>query len=444
MIIGLLVGVWLGAPTGLAQTALRATTPLSEIDPADFLILEPAAEHLHELASEVATVLELRNGTVLIEVRDGASLNEDVSGLKPGHIRIAMDEESLSLTMGMARGEPLQLPLPLGRGGTMPDPRAVALAIETLRDPWLNDPEEQQALRESAMDSGEWLDDHADPAASYPLAEDPLALDGLDPADEPVFDAPVKGEDVGDRATSSAGLPADVGAIAAKPAQPAVIAEKAAANEAQRRSSATDPAAVRALERAGRPTARLSDESLRLDQPPGRTIGVLEPVRPFVYARAYTGASIYSRLPQVGVATGAGLCAVGHCLVLSTELPVTTSDVQDLRYRYVTFLSSFYSRPWTWGDFTPGASLGFLTRLGYFSQDMGVSAGEAELETDLGARASLELSWAAFEYVDFMLEGGVDVALDRVSKRGDGTDIQRSDLLSPWLQFALRVRPSLD
>lgn len=426
--IGLLaLQLWLQAALGAAQpaTALRATAPLSEMDPADYLVLEPALPQLHELAASVATVLELRNGTVLIGVVPVTAADR----MAPGHIRITMDEDCVLLAMAVAQGEVRELPLPLDRDGTAPDPRAVALAIETLRDPWLVADEDELEL---------------DPS------QDTL-LPGVDAAREPAVqplppDVEAELEEamaVGNRA-AEAGLPSEAtepfgdsaGLPDADGTEPVPRDERYRATQGAVQLHARDR-----HDTAGDPY--FADERLDPHQPATRSVGVLRPVRPFFYARAYSGASSFSRGPQLGVATGAGLCAVGHCLVLSTEVPVTNSQVMDLRYRYVTFLASFYSRPWRWGRFTPGASLGFLSRLGYLSQDMGLANGDG-LETDLGARASVELAFSLYDYVDLMVESGVDVPLDQVRVGIGGTTDPRVQRLSPWLQLAIRVRPEME
>jgi hypothetical protein len=110
-----------------------------------------------------------------------------------------------------------------------------------------------------------------------------------------------------------------------------------------------------------------------------------------------------------------------------------------VRYRYPTFLSGFYSRPFSFGRFTPGASIAFLTRLGHFDADMGMS--DRTLSTDLGARGSLELGFEVVRGLDLMTEGGMDVTLDRQQMATNGQLRNRGDRFSPWLQGALRYRP---
>ena len=132
-----------------------------------------------------------------------------------------------------------------------------------------------------------------------------------------------------------------------------------------------------------------------------------------------------------------------NCLFLAGELPANTGAAGrralDVRYRYPTFISGFYARPFSFGAFTPGASIGFLTRLGHFRADMGYS--DTGLDTDLGARGSVELAWEMVPGLDLMSEAGVDVTLDRAARRRRRTRCGTAgDRWSPWAQLALRYR----
>lgn len=164
-------------------------------------------------------------------------------------------------------------------------------------------------------------------------------------------------------------------------------------------------------------------------------------VEPLVYARVYGGASTASSAPMAGLGTGVGLCVLRQCLFLAGEIPATTGNVEqlDVRYRYVTFLSGFYSRPFSFGKLTPGASLGFLTRLGHFRADMGYR--DTGLDSDLGARGSLELAFEVMPRLDVMSEVGVDLTLDRHRIRDGLGGVFRGERWSPWVQGAVRFRP---
>jgi hypothetical protein len=162
-----------------------------------------------------------------------------------------------------------------------------------------------------------------------------------------------------------------------------------------------------------------------------------------VFLQWYSGASSQSNLPRMGVGGGGGLCVLGHCLVLAVEYPIPlglSDGGQDIRYRYTTFTSSFYSRPWTFGRFTPGASVGFLTRLGYFERDMGLSQ-QGGLDTDLGVRGTLQGAYELVPAIDLLAELGLDYALDRYRLGHGDVVAYRGERATPWLQAGIRVRP---
>jgi hypothetical protein len=173
----------------------------------------------------------------------------------------------------------------------------------------------------------------------------------------------------------------------------------------------------------------------------GSTGDLLTAVEPLLYVRAFAGGSTASAGLMGGLGAGLGLCVRGHCLVLGGELPSHIGAVgrTDARYRYPTLTSAFYSRPMSFGAFTPGATLGFFTRVGDFDQDMGL--GDGGIQTDLGARAALELSLELLSGVDLMAEAGVDLTLDRLQLASENTLTNRADRFSPWAQTALRYRP---
>jgi hypothetical protein len=157
------------------------------------------------------------------------------------------------------------------------------------------------------------------------------------------------------------------------------------------------------------------------------------------FGRLYGGASTASSAPATGIGTGVGLCVERHCLVVGAEMPLSFGDQRlDVRYRYPTFTSGFYTRPFTFGAFTAGATFGFLTRLGHFRADMGLS--DEGLDTDLGARGSLELALEAYTNFDLITEWGVDFTIDRHRLAAGDRVVDRGDQWSPWGQFALRAR----
>jgi hypothetical protein len=162
------------------------------------------------------------------------------------------------------------------------------------------------------------------------------------------------------------------------------------------------------------------------------------------YFSVYGGASSQSDALRTGIGAGGGVCVQGHCLALAIEYPIPLglgAGGDDVRYRYPTFSCSFYSRPWHFGRFTPGAGVALLTRVGYFDHDMGLRDTRGGLDTDLGVRGTLEGAYAILESVDIVAEAGLDYALDRW-EAGHGTSFaQRGPRASPWLQAGIRIRP---
>ena len=342
---------------------LAGSVPRGEL-PSPLLTLRPSPELL-PLAVEAADVLELRTGQ-RVEIGDPPppGLMEAVPA---GHVALALDANGvIVIVLGAAGGLSHDTVVRLGgQSGEHVDARAVALAVEALRDLALEQPPDRVAViapsRPSELD-----------AASAPL-------------------------------------------------DPETAAAPVAPQPEARGSQAPD--AVRDEEGSGHLGADL-----------------LGDVEPLAYVRAYSGASLSSPGPRMGVGTGLGLCVMRHCLVVFGEVPMNLgpADPIDTRYHYTTFGSGFYSRPFQWGSFTPGASIGFVTRVGYFEEDMGLPS--HDLQTDLGARASLELGYELVRGLDLVGEGGADLMLDQLKVRSGGQSFTRGERLSPWLQAAVRYR----
>lgn len=365
-----MLGVASAAPA-FAQRSPRAlvgSVPRGEL-PAPSLTLRPSPELL-PLAVEAAEVLELRTGQ-RVEIGDPPppGLMEAVPS---GHVALALDANgTIVIVLGAAGGLSHDTVVRLGgQSGEHVDARAVALAVEALRD--------------LAMEA---------PDASVP--------------------APLPRDDEG------SAVPTDVVATP-QPSEPVHGPVVATQPEA---SAQPVPGVLR-------------------DEPGGdhRESGFLGEVEPFAYVRAYSGASAASPGPRMGVGTGLGLCVMRQCLVVFGEVPMNIgpADPVDTRYQYTTFGSGFYSRPFQWGSFTPGASLGFVTRVGYFEQDMGLP-GRA-LQTDLGARATVELGYELVTGLDVLAEVGADLILDRLRVHSGEETVARGERLTPWMQGSLRYR----
>jgi hypothetical protein len=347
--------------------------------PEPLLTLRPQPE-LRRLAEEAAAVLELRTGQrVEVGSPPPPGLLEAVPS---GHVAMARQDQSVVLVLGAPGGRSFDATVRLtGTISSGSDARAIALAAEALSD----------AAHDTARTPDDDTDDHADAESdstgANPYRDDSITIDAS------------KIDDSGEE-------------LKVRPQQ-------------------------HDAERAHAPAVHDDGEAL---PPPPRT-GLLNDVQPLIYARLYGGASTASSGPMLGVGGGLGLCVRRQCLFLAGEVPLdngASGEHLDVRYRYTTFFSGFYTRPFQWGPLTPGASVGFLTRLGHFQADMGYR--DTGLDTDLGARGSLELAWEVVRGLDVMSEAGIDLTLDR---RRVGTAEQvrnRGDLWSPWGQLALRYR----
>jgi hypothetical protein len=352
--------------------ALAGSVPRAQL-PAPLLTLRPSPELL-PLAVEAAEVLELRTGQ-RVEIGDPPppGLMEAVPS---GHVALALDANgTIVIVLGAAGGLSHDTVVRLGgQSGEHVDARAVALAVEALRDLAMESPDTRAPLPVT----------HSDDA-------NPAPVDGA--------------------------APRSIDRIAPQPHVPPV---------------------------APQPEAREQPVPGVLRDEPGsghrQGSGFLGEVEPFAYVRAYSGASAASPGPRMGVGTGLGLCVMRQCLVVFGEVPMNIgpADPVDTRYQYTTFGSGFYSRPFQWGSFTPGASLGFVTRVGYFEQDMGLP-GRA-LQTDLGARATLELGYELVTGLDVLAETGADLILDRLRVHSGEETVARGERLTPWMQGSLRYR----
>lgn len=170
----------------------------------------------------------------------------------------------------------------------------------------------------------------------------------------------------------------------------------------------------------------------------------VEGIQPLIHARSYLGGSPASTGAVLGVATDVGLCAIGYCLVIQGEFPLNgeNTSAHDVRYRYMTFGAGLHAQPLRFGRLQPAANLLLITRLGHFGRDMGMDTGSGQgLDTDLGARASLELGVELFKRFDALVETGVDLTIDGWQVSAAGSTLERGERAVPWLQAGVRYRP---
>jgi hypothetical protein len=367
-----------------AQAALAAPgVDPHHLPPESHLTLRPEPG-LEALATKIARVLLLRSSTV-VEV--GSAPPPGVPEAVPvGHVALLREADVIRLVMGATLGESLSARVQLTADDQF-DPRALALAVEALRDRAVDNRERQERRARTVQLQ-----------AAVIAGPVPIARTDSTPAAEPLI-------------TEQPAAPV-----------PALVQERGrqppAANSPARRDDS-----------AGAPRP---EEPNRLR------------VEPALYFRVYGGASPESKALRTGLAMGGGLCVRGQCLLLAIEYPLPIAlegGGGDVRYRYPTFSCSFYSRPWTFGRFMPALSLGLLSRIGRFERDMGLTDYRQGLETDLGMRATLETGFKIFDAVDLVAEGGIDYALDRW-QLGHGTAVTyRGPRATPWVQGGIRIRP---
>jgi hypothetical protein len=417
-----------------AQAALAASTSVTQGRlPANARLTLRPSPGFEQLAAKVARVLTLR-GNTSVEVGDEPppGLLEAVAA---GQIAIASGPtpSSAHLVLGSAMGESLETTILLSPDGEE-DVRALALAIEALRDRAMEMREMRERSDSTETDNRDDVaaagtSNRADAAsAQWPNGQAPantLVAYAPMPASEPANTGYTLPPSASDEAYSGDGDPQY--APANQPAPPAPPPPAPAAGTGQ-------PAAGHPYQLVGDP--RDAEEMLPRPDPSERTLKV----KPRLYLSVYGGASAESRALRTGVATGGGLCVRGQCLLLGLEYPLPMGLEQgadDVRYRYPTFSCTFLSQPFTFGPFTPGVSVGILSRVGHFERDMGRTDYLPGLDTDLAVRGTLEASFQVVESIDVMAQAGVDYALDRWQY----TDTGRGSRVAPWLQAGIRVRP---
>jgi hypothetical protein len=355
--LGLLLGV---APVARAQSALAAARPDAARLRVARLTLRPEPA-LAALAAEVSEVLELRGGMrVAVGEPPPPGLPEAVPA---SHVALLQHDDRLQLVIGMEGGRSLEASVQYASGGALPDPRALALAVEALEDAAA---EQVRALQRAS-------------AARAQAA----AIADAEPSAEPL-------------------------------APPAAVVERPALRDTGE-GSASDPDA----------------------EPEG--------IQPLVNARSYVGVSPATTGAVLALATGVGLCAIGYCLVIQGEFPVNgeNTSASDVRYRYMTFGTGLHAQPLRFGRLRPAANLLLVTRFGHFGRDMGMPAASdgSGMDTDLAARASLELGVEVVRRVDALLESGVDLTIDGWQVSGGGSTVERGNRAVPWLQAGVRFRP---
>ena len=412
-----------------AQAALAATSVTQgHLHPNARLTLRPAPG-FEQLAVKVARVLTLRGNTT-VEIGDAppAALLEAVAA---GQIAIAggPTEGSAHLVLGTGAGDSVDTTIVLAPDGE-DDARALALAIEALRDRAIETRERSEAVAVSYEDASNDLFERAvmEPRTASQSSDgqgQPVAYAALAPmpTTEPADAVPPRAASDENSSGESElqNAPQNVGAPPPQPVAPS----------ATQRTRAVSGNPYQLM---GDP--RDADEMLPRPDPSERAMKV----QPRLYFSVYGGASSESRALRTGVSTGGGLCVRGQCLLLGLEYPLPIALEQganDVRYRYPTFSCTFLSQPFVFGPFTPAVSVGILSRIGHFERDMGRKDYLPGLDTDLAVRGTIEGAFEVVESIDVVAQAGIDYALDRWQY----SDTGRGSRVAPWLQAGIRVRP---
>jgi hypothetical protein len=165
--------------------------------------------------------------------------------------------------------------------------------------------------------------------------------------------------------------------------------------------------------------------------------------KPTIYLRLLFGYSPTRQQVLIGPGAGLGLCVGPHCVVIEGDLPLvpdetTANDGVVISYRPVNVSIRGQFRP-NWSDtWIPGASVGFVTRIGNAS----IAGTEiSQTVSNLGVRATLELAWRFIPRFEWVLEAGVDVAISRAQFVRYGEVVALEDFWTPWLTMSFRLRP---
>jgi hypothetical protein len=173
---------------------------------------------------------------------------------------------------------------------------------------------------------------------------------------------------------------------------------------------------------------------------------VLPVAKPTILLRILAGVSTVRGAPLVGPGVGLGLCVRDSCVVVEGDLPVLpeerANDRYTVAYRFLNIATRLQVRPVRLGPFLPGASLGFVTRVGTASLVAPGGDRRTQTVTNLGVRATVELAVRIDRRFEVFAEGGLDLSLSRarfINRAGD--ELLLEDRWTPWLIAGARLRP---
>lgn len=189
-------------------------------------------------------------------------------------------------------------------------------------------------------------------------------------------------------------------------------------------------------------------------EPEGGLFGVrrrVEPVaRPTIYLRVLLGFSTARDTILIGPGVGVGLCVELSCFVLEGDLPIlpeqhrSATDARIVHYRPISLGMRLQIRPFRFGDFVPGLTVGVLTRFGSAWVDEVAIAhlpAESQTVTAFGLRGTLELAWIFAEPFEMVLEVGVDFVVNPARFIRTGHVVLLEDIATVWAVTSFRLRP---
>jgi hypothetical protein len=174
--------------------------------------------------------------------------------------------------------------------------------------------------------------------------------------------------------------------------------------------------------------------------PPGH----VEPeARPTIYFRLLVGFSTARTTVLVGPGVGVGLCLRDDCVTIEGDLPLIpeerrASDGALVEYRPVTLGLRVQLRPIRIDSVTMGVSVGPMLRVGNARVDV---SGLTQTVTSFGLRGTLEVAWEFVDRFEWVLEGGVDAALNPARFVRAAEAVLLEDVVTAWGVTSLRLRP---
>ena len=176
------------------------------------------------------------------------------------------------------------------------------------------------------------------------------------------------------------------------------------------------------------------------DGPLGPLPSLTPSIRPALVFRFLVGASVARSTALVGFGLGVGLCLRRDCLLLEADLPLLFDESDRDARRSIDYRPSALGlrvmlRPLVVDDVSFGFAIGPILRLGNASV-----LDATWTVTTAGMRGTLAGAWEFVDRVEWLVELGLDAALELARLSVAGLVI-REDVVTPWAVLALRLRP---